>query len=152
MAKRGIKGSLGQLMVESGAISTDQLDSINKKRDDSNKSLCRVLVEFGYIDEKQIQKMMSQLLDIPQIPLTEIEINPEVAHLISSSTANGCKAIPVLRHGKILLLAMDNPFSIQAIEDIKSQTDLVLRCVQANPQEILDQINRHFLNSNKEST
>jgi hypothetical protein len=145
MAKRGIKGSLGQLMVESGALSAEQLDSVNNSRKDSNKSLCRVLVEFGYINEDHIQKLMSHLLDIPQIPLTEIEINPEVAHLLSYSTANSCKAIPVLRHGKTLLLAMDNPFSIKAIEAIKSQTDLVLRCVQANPQEILDQINRHFL-------
>lgn len=151
MAKRGPKSGLGQLMVTSGILSPEQLQSISEKCDATHKSLCKVLVEFGYIDQGNLNKLVTQLFDIPQIPLKEIEINPDVAHLISHSTANDYLAIPVLRHEKTLLLAMDNPFNGKAIENIKGQTDLILRCVQANPQEIMDQINRHFLDSNKES-
>lgn len=149
MVKRGPKGGLGQVMVTSGIISPEQLQSISEKCDMSHKSFCKVLVEFGYIDQGDLNRLVTQLFDIPQIPLAEIEINPEVVHLISHSTANDYMAIPVLRHEKTLLMAMDNPFNSKAIEKIKNQTDLILRCVQANPQEILDQINRHFLNSNK---
>jgi type IV pilus assembly protein PilB len=148
MTEFEFKGNLGQLMVESGAISINQLEAANEYRGNSKKSICRVLVEFGFMEADQMQKMMSQLLDIPMIPLAEIEINPAVAHIISYSTASSCTAIPVLRFGETLLMAMDNPFNRRAIEDIKSQTELALRCVQANPQEILDQINRHFLADN----
>lgn len=150
MAKRGPKGGLGQMMVTSGVISSDQLQSINEKCETSQKSFCKVLVEFGYIDQMNLNKLVTQLFDIPQIPLAEIEINPEVVHLISQSTANDYMAIPVFRHDKNLLMAMDNPFNSKAIENIKNQTDLILRCVQANPQEILNQINRHFLDSTKD--
>jgi|GEM_PF-2402805 type IV pilus assembly protein PilB len=150
MGKRISNSGLGQMMVTSGIISPEQLDSINKKCDLTNKSLCKVLVEFGYIDQVDLNKLIAQLLDVPQIPLADIEINPEVAHLINQSTANDYLAIPVLRHEKNLLMAMDNPFNSKAIENIKNQTDLILRCVQADPQEILDQINRHFLNSDKD--
>lgn len=138
------------MMVTSGVISPEQLKSITEKCDSSHKSFCKVLVEFGYIDQGDLNKLVTQLFDIPQIPLAEIEINPEVVHLINHSTANDYMAIPVLRHEKILLMAMENPFNGKAIENIKNQTDLFLRCVQANPQEILEQINRHFLDSNKD--
>lgn len=145
MTEIELKGNLGQLMVASGAISINQLDAVNEYRENSKKSLCRVLVEFGYMEANQMQEMMSELLDIPMIPLADIEINPAVAHIISCSTARSCTAIPVLKFGQTLLMAMDNPYNRKAIGNIKSQTELALRCVQANPEDILDQINRHFL-------
>lgn len=89
--------------------------------------------------------MVNRLSEEVKLTLSDFEINPEVAHLIPYDIAKLFTTIPVLRLNSKLLLAMQNPNNPKAITIIKNKTKMELQCIQADPDEILKQINKHFL-------
>ncbi|RQD71483.1 MAG: type II/IV secretion system protein [Tindallia sp. MSAO_Bac2] len=135
---------LGEILVENGIITQDQLFAALKELEGSSKRLGEVLVEHGLVDERQISVNLEIQLGYKYLELEELNIDPELPRLIPEKLARRHLLIPVHLKNNILTVAMANPSNIYAIDDVKIATDLEVEPAIATRQDILTAIGLYY--------
>jgi len=113
---------LGELLVREKRISLDQLRNAQAEQRSDNVSLGYALARMGAISDQEITDFLSQQYRVQSIDLSEYEIDPEVAKLVSQEVCDRHKIVPVSRAGSSLIVAMADPSNLHAIDDIKFLT------------------------------
>ncbi|QAA22888.1 GspE/PulE family protein [Sporolactobacillus terrae] len=134
---------LGDLLVDSGIITNEQLASTLEQKDSSQK-LGHALIERGYISEQQLIDALSFQLSIPQVHLASIVIDHQVVNLIDQSFSRENELICYKKSDNILYVAMANPLNFFAIDDLQMMTGFHVKVALALPSEITSAINRLY--------
>lgn len=142
MAK--LRKRLGDLLIEVGLITQEQLDKALSAQQRMGKRLGKVLVELGYISEQSMIEVLEFQLGIPHVDLSMIVIDPEVAALIPEAVAKRYQIIPIRREQDKVVLAMADPTNIFAIDDAQLATGLLVEVVIATESDIERAINRVY--------
>lgn len=99
-------------------------------------TLGKILIEEGYIDQKDLLVVFSQQLNIPPINLSKYKINPDVVKLIPEKIAKQYKLIPISMLGETITIAMADPTNIIALDDIKTLTNYSIDLVAASESDV----------------
>jgi len=141
-------GYLGEHLIKKGVVTEQQLqDALNvqnlyKKRG-QKKMLGQVLIELGYCTEKDIAQAMAEKTGYEYFSINNMEIDMSCMSLITPETAAKYKLIPIcMRDGK-LLVAMQNPNDIIAIDDIQILTGLEVEPIVVPDGELFSVIERY---------
>lgn len=135
---------LGNLLLESGLITEEQLEYVLEVQKTTDKKIGEIFVEEGIISEDEVIEMLEFQFGIPHIDLNKHLIDSEIPRLISEKMARRYTLIPVKQDGKRLIVAMSDPLNIFAIDDIKIATGLDVVPVIATNQGILDAIDQYY--------
>ena len=116
----------GEHFLQEGLISSDQLDqAVTKQRElDNKESLARILVQMGFISERDRVRCLGKVWGVPFADINELMPQMEALELLSPQNARKFKALPIERHGNRLIVAMVNPLDIFAIDEIRLTTGL----------------------------
>ena len=139
-----LKERLIELLINNKAISKAQLDKALKIQKDKGGSLKNILVQSGFIAEKDLMSVLSQGLGIPPISLSRFKIDPELIKLIPREVANKYQIVPVSRVGNMLTVAMSDPLNIFAIDDLRAITKLDIGIIIAFQKEVQDAIEQYY--------
>ena len=115
----GVKRRLGELLMEAGYISQEQLAEGLTKQQTTGERLGTTLVQLGYISEQSLIEVLEFQLGVPHVNLFKRKIDPTVVKLIPEHIARKCKCIAVERQGTKILLAMVDPTDVFALDDLK---------------------------------
>ncbi len=110
----------------------------------SGGSLGRILVENGFISEKELMVAMSKQMNIPPIDLAKYKIDKTLLDLIAEKFARQYSLIPVSRLGRVLTVAMSDPLNLFAIDDMKILTKYQIDIALATENDIRDAINNYY--------
>jgi len=135
---------LGDLLVENGDITPEQLEQALKALKGTTKRIGEILVEQGVVNERQVSKILEQQLGFTHLDLEKIDIDPELPRLISEKLARRHMLIPISLKNNVLTVAMSNPTNIYAIDDVKLATDLQVEPVIATRQDIMTAIGLYY--------
>ena len=135
---------LGDLLVESGLITNDQLNHILKTQISTGRKIGEILIDEGLVSERQIIEVLEFQLGIPHMDLDKYFIDPEIPRLISENLARRNALIPVRKERGKLIVAMADPLNIFAIDDVKITTGLDVEPVIASSQGILNAIDQYY--------
>ena len=102
--KRVINKKLGQILLENGIISRDDLEEAIKKQKIDGKLLGEDLVDLGYATEEEITAAVSAQYGIPYLSLEQYEIESSIINLVPEHMAKKHRYIPLDRMGDILTL------------------------------------------------
>ena len=139
-----LKERLIELLINNKAISKAQLDKALKIQKDKGGSLKNILVQSGFITEKDLMSVLSQGLGIPPISLSRFKIDPELIKLIPREVANKYQIIPVSKVGNMLTVAMSDPLNIFAIDEMRAITKLDIGTIIAFQKEVQDAIDQYY--------
>ena len=116
----------GEHFLQEGLISNDQLtQAITKQRElDNKESLARILVEMGFISERDRVRCLGKVWGVPFADINEVMPQAEALELLSPQNARKFKSLPIERHGSRIIVAMVNPLDIFAIDEIRLITGL----------------------------
>lgn len=117
--RRIINKQLGELLIERGIIEQAQLDQALAVQREKGGLIGEILVELQFAKEDEIAQTLTAQYGFPYLPLSNYDINPEVANIIPGRVARQYLLIPIDKIGNNLTLAMSNPLNIQAIEDVE---------------------------------
>jgi hypothetical protein len=117
--KKIINKQLGELLIERGIISRQQLDKALTVQKEKGGLIGEVLVELGFAKEEDITQALTAQYGFPYLPLANYEINSEIIDIIPSRVARQYLLIPVDKVGNSLTLSMSNPLNVHAIEDVE---------------------------------
>ena len=148
----GRKRRLGDLLVDAGVISQDQLvKALNlQKTEKKGDRLGVVLIDMGVIDEKQIMNALHEQLHIPSIDLSTIRIPEEITKLVEESVLRKNNLVPFMFNEKnpnLLRVAMSDPLDIRAMDDISIITGCQIERFVATPSDIAATIDRYYGNA-----
>jgi type IV pilus assembly protein PilB len=141
------KKRLGDILVEAGFITDQELQDALKKQNETDNRLGEVLKNMGFIDEEDVVEALEFQLGIPQVDLRERIISPELAEEVSHSLAEKHKAIPIEKDGNTLTLAMADPLDVMAIDDIRLKTGYEVEPVIALESEIDRALKQNYGNN-----
>jgi len=135
---------LGDLLLQVGKITEEQLFNALKVQKDMKKKIGEVLIELGYVTNKDIIEVLEFQLGIPHVDLEKYYIDPEIPNFVSEEFAKRNVLIPIKKNGKELIVAMSDPLNIIVIEDMKLMTGLDIKPVIATEQDIIKTINQYY--------
>lgn len=141
MSTQQTKG-LGELILEEGLVSKEQLEEAIEESRGAGKSLGRILIDRGYITETDLIALIAKKIGFDFVDLTEVPVDPTAAGLISDSLARRFKALPIGFAGDKLVVAMSDPSNVFAIDDIRTLTGREVKPVVATGTDILAALGR----------
>lgn len=136
---------LGERLIRKGVISRDQLDiALKIQRDHEGKGMLgAVLVDLGFITESTLGEVLAESSGVEQFdPKTSI-IDPELIKKVPKDVAVQFKAVPILREGDQILVAMVDIYNVLAIDRIqryfpKSLKMVPIHCTELDLAELIN--------------
>ena len=110
---------LGELLMERGLISKQQLDEALALQKDKGGLIGEILVDLGFVREEEIAKTLTAQYGFPYLPLSNYEVDSQIINMIPGRVARQYLLIPIDKIGENLTIAMSNPLNIHAIEDVE---------------------------------
>ncbi|NLO82819.1 MAG: Flp pilus assembly complex ATPase component TadA [Clostridiales bacterium] len=115
----GQRKRLGELLIEKGVITQQELKSALALQKATGKKLGEILVSQNLISETKMAEVLQEQLGIPFVDLSRIQLDPKLTEFVPFILAKRHSLIPVkLEKGK-LYIAMEDPLDFAAIEDVK---------------------------------
>ena len=125
---------IGEILVHAGKISDDQLNEALAQQKNTHEKLGQVLIDMGVIQEDDLITAYSMQLGYRKADnFLLLEAKPEVVALIPEDFARSNSVLAVQRSKKSLIVAMEDPEDIAAIDSIKRLTDLEPDIVVVGP-------------------
>jgi type IV pilus assembly protein PilB len=137
------KGRIGDLLVEEGLLSEQQLNEALAQQRATGKMLGEMLVEEKVISSSMLVKTLARSLDVPGCQLRHGLIDPALLSLIGAEEAERLKVIPMFKVHDTLTIAMAEPQSLPTIDRLKTLTGLKIRPVLALENEIIEYIRKY---------
>jgi len=125
--RRLINKALGQLLIESGIITNDQLERALLVQKEKGGLLGQIMVDLGYITEKDIAQAITVQYGYAYLPLENYEFDKSIVSVIPANVARQYGLVAIDKLGDMLTIAMCNPLNVQAIEDIEMLTKCKVR-------------------------
>ncbi|WP_207789147.1 GspE/PulE family protein [Neobacillus terrae] len=138
-----LRKRLGDLLVESGLISMEQLQTALKEKGSSQR-LGDALLQRGYITEQQLIEVLEYQLGIPHISLYRYPFDTNLFTLIPKEMARRNLIIPLKKNGDKLFVAMADPMDFIVIDDLRLSTGFQIETAIATKDDILRAINKFY--------
>jgi type IV pilus assembly protein PilB len=136
--------SFTEILISDGLISQQRLAQALGEREDTTEPIGDLLVRLDLISDLDRVICQGKQNGISYAALPNRELDPEIAHRISHTTALRLQVIPISATDKMLTLAMVNPLDITAIDEVQASTNLLVEPMIATKNEIREAITRVF--------
>lgn len=137
---------LGDLLVETGSITQEQLEHALAKQKERNMKLGEILVDEGIITEDDIAVALSNQLNIEIVDLQNINVDKSVTQLVPVNILKKYTMMPFAfseNNKNVLRVAMENPLDTYAQEDISIITNYQVEPVVATTRSIMLAIDKY---------
>lgn len=135
---------IGELLVRSNLISSQQLQKAQEETRKNGKRLGFNLTKLGYIKEEDLAEFLSKQYGVPSINLDDFDIEQTIIDLVPKDVAEKHQVIPVNKSGASLIVAMSDPSNIYVIDDLKFLTGYNIEVVVASETAIRDAIEKYY--------
>lgn len=142
------KKRLGDLLIDAGVITQDQLMQALDKQKQTRQKLGATLMEMNFTTEEEIAGALKEQLGMEYVDLRAIRIPQDVISLIPDSTL--LKKYTIMpfefnqEHSGYLRVAMADPMDLVATDDLSIITNLQIEPVVATASDIMAAIDRYY--------
>ncbi|MDR2137746.1 MAG: Flp pilus assembly complex ATPase component TadA [Synergistaceae bacterium] len=136
---------LGDILVQAGVITDQQLLDALKKQKYTGKRLGEIFVADGIISEVKLAEALAKQLRLPMFTLTRYRPMPEAIKSIPRHVSERLQLIPLsIVEGDLLLVAMANPLDLLAQDEVRMLTGRDVKVGITTPTEIRDNLDRLY--------
>jgi type IV pilus assembly protein PilB len=121
-----IKKRLGELLLESGIITEQQLQTALEEQQRTKKKLGDVLLAQGVLTEHQLIEVLEFQLGIPHVTLSRFQIDAKLSQVIPEQMARRYQVLPIRVDGRKLMVAMADPLDLFVIDDLRMSTGFTI--------------------------
>ena len=146
MAAREVssQNELGRMLFEAQIVSEEQFKRVLELQNKSGERLDRILLQQRLVSPQQLAFFTGLQLGIPFINLKKEGVKADAVKLIPEATARKYGAIPVDTTEGSVIMAMEDPRDIEAIEDLAAVTMKRIEPVICTSQDIQETIDLNY--------
>jgi len=115
------KKKLGDILMETGAISPEQRHAILERLENSGERFGEAVISLGILTEEEIISTLAKQLEIRVIDLEGVEPDKKLLDLLPESLARRHSVVPVKMNGNSIIIAMSDPLNIPAIDELSAK-------------------------------
>jgi type II secretory ATPase GspE/PulE/Tfp pilus assembly ATPase PilB-like protein len=136
---------IGQVLMEANLVSQDQLDvALTAQKNNRGRPIGEILVDMGVVSRQQIQEVLALKLGIPFINVREFKVDIEALKMAQASYAKQHQMLPLFRTKNALVVAVENPLTINFTQDLRFSTGLAIVPVMAGAAELQARIAKEY--------
>ncbi len=135
---------LGDILLEGGLVTHDQLAVAVDEQNRLGRSLGRVLVDQGVLTEAQLVASLAAQIGMRFVDLGDIQIDGSALGRVPGHVARRHTAIPIGYEDGKLVVAMADPANVFAIDDIRSAAGIDVKPVVATRNDVAAAIDRFY--------
>ncbi|MFT4650016.1 MAG: type II secretory ATPase GspE/PulE/Tfp pilus assembly ATPase PilB-like protein [Polaribacter sp.] len=123
MNAQNIPKRLGELLIEEGVITKDQLNIALTEQKKAHEPLGKLLVSLGFVTEAIMRSSLGEALEQDSVDLSHVVPDPEAINMITPDTARKYKVLP-LNFDPVrstLTIAMSDTFNLFSLDRIRIQ-------------------------------
>ena len=132
---------LGDLLVQRGVVSPDQVQQAAAREAEQGTTLGRALVDLGAITEATLYETVAEQIGVPFADCRAGAVDPEAAALLPRDVAEHHSALPVRFEGAdAVLVAVTDPGNAEALSAVEWLTGLTAHPGLAVPDDLAQAI------------
>ena len=138
---------IGDMLVDAGVITQDDLQRGLELQKTSGRKLGETLVEEGIVDDEVLARLLAEQLGMEMVDIQSISIPEEVLNLVPQHMLRSKKMIPYAidpNNMNVLLVAMADPMDFSAMDDISIITNLQVEPAIATQHSIMLALDRLY--------
>lgn len=122
MAEQRRKLRLGELMVQQGLISQDQLRIALIEQEQNDIPLGRQLVQLGFVSETMVRDLVAHTIGQESIDLTTVVADGDALKMVAEDFARRYHLLPVAyeESTKTMIVAMADMFNVVALDQLRA--------------------------------
>ena len=113
---------LGEILLEEGLITDEQLGTALTIQKGKNKKLGKVLIEIGYINDMQVAEALTKQLSLQMVDCKDYNPSMEILSLVPKEIAESKLVLPLELKNKNLLIAQ-TPIRERDVERLIAEHD-----------------------------
>ncbi|HVY06061.1 MAG TPA: GspE/PulE family protein [Burkholderiales bacterium] len=152
MSEQRKKLRLGELLVQQGLITHDQLRIALTEQKSQNMPIGRLLVRLGFVTEAVIRDIMARTIGQESIDLSQVLVDAEALKLVPQEFARRHRLLPIAYDAdqNLLIVAITEVFNVVALDQLRATLghNIQMKTVlagQAQLDEFIDQFYGHEL-------
>ena len=138
------KKPIGQLLKELGYVTEEQIQVALEVQKINGGLLGEILVQLSFVSPREIAEAIAFQSKNPYIDLTQYPPTKEALQLLNKDIAKQLEILPIDVHEKRLMLAMANPYDLNAIDIVKRRTGLELDIYVSDKESLLKSIEINY--------
>ncbi|MEM7292555.1 MAG: ATPase, T2SS/T4P/T4SS family [Pseudomonadota bacterium] len=139
---------LGELLVQDGLISRDQLRIALTDQEKSGEQLGRILVTLGFISESVLRDVLGEALGQESIELAVVVPDTAALQLVPKEIARRYSLVPISYDydSQLLTIAMSDTYNLIALDRLKAQLGnrVEIKALLAGEVEVEDAIDQFY--------
>ncbi len=118
---------IGDLLVEAGAITAEQLQEALAKQKEEGGMLGNIIMDMGFISRELLITVLTTQMGIDYCEIRTVQIEDSVLNLVPKELVQKYKAMPIgfaEDNANVLQVAMADPMDLMAVDDISIASGL----------------------------
>jgi len=148
MAEQRKKLRLGELLVQQGLITTDQLSIALAEQRHNNIPIGRLLVRLGFVTETAIRDIMARTIGQEAIDLAQVVADPEALRLVAQEFARRNRVLPIAYDpgDQVLTVATTEIFNVVAMDQLRAMLgpQIEIKTQLASEAQLEDYIDQFY--------
>jgi len=135
---------VAELFVEHQVLQPSQAEDVLNEASLNGKSIAQAMVDSGFVDEHGFYRTIAEALGAEYVDLSDIKVPAAVLKLIPSGLARLHRALPIGLSGNTLRIALADPLSPTAAEDLRFALGKDVEVVVAPTDQIEERIKENY--------
>ncbi len=138
------KASLGELLIERGIVTQEQLTEALATQASLGLPLGETLIRLGMAKPSQVFPVLQSQLNVPWADLSEGLVDTRVVRLIPQSKAERYGVLAMFRVRNRMTVAMSDPRAIFVIDEFEQMTGFTVQPVLVSQTDVRSAIKRYY--------
>jgi type IV pilus assembly protein PilB len=138
---------IGDILVRRGAIGKDVLSESQDKAEGMGVRLEKYLIDQQVVPPVELTLGLSEYLRMAPISLARFSPNLQLIESISAEVLRKHQAVPLIKIGGLLVVALGDPFNIMAVDELHVLTGLDVMPLVAGEKDIQETLGRVTVSS-----
>jgi len=138
------KVRLGEVLIQQGLLSAEQLTTSLDEQKRSGKKLGRVFVDLGFVTENQISVALARQLNIPFVDLNQSNIDAELIKKIPEALARRFRCVLLKENINEVTVGMADPTDLFAYDEIVRVVNKEVQLAIVSENALLQLLERSY--------
>jgi len=136
--------SLEEVLVATKLLTKEQMQKVLQIACEEGKTIPQILIENKLLATHDLVRVLSVQLKVPLIDLRRHQVSPEALKLVPEKLARKYNVLPLDIIGSSLVLVMEDPMNIHALDEIAFVSKMRIEPMMAVPEEIREAMDRNY--------
>jgi type IV pilus assembly protein PilB len=133
---------LARTLLQAGRLSAQQADALNKKAIAEKAPFIDVLLQSGSIDSRSLAIFCSETFGYPMLDFSVFNVHTLPEKVIDAKLMQSQRVVALSKRGNKVSVAISDPTNIQALDQIKFQTELTVEPIIVEHNNLLQLIEK----------